>query len=920
MEDPMREARDHETNDFPVIVRIAGLPADAVAPFASELCRNHFQRLEILEESYARARAELVERVCGMIQGAPVSQRRILLALKRDCFNGRDLGRYHSHHELSAAEEGVKAQVAQVHLVAGQLQLAQADFEAAYQVERHREIHGLLSFLEDRKFLRGVALSSSAITESLPRLLGKPPEAYGRRERRLVTSLLRYVSRAALKLSPFSSLTGIGLGLITRIDGGKALQLIPEDSWEERSKVRLQRYRVEQLLSFLMHNPPFRAHLRIAVNDTVEAVAEGRYRLLRGAFWHLDPQTLRLREARPAWVAVRLRGPLIRWLLDNATAPVRTYQELLEELPAVLPGHPGETLRETIDKLLDIGFLCFGWPWGAADSHPEKRLLEFLESLPETGVLMPLIRSLDRLLELEEDYSRSDSPARLVTELRNLTRDVLRTAAPLAQIDPQATDDDDERLLHEDLFFQSDRPGQEIALLASSQAREIFDNLVPFSRLSNIESLRFDFLHTLASFASERWPGQEEVQFLDLFDEAFPLFEAYIKHEIDARVQGARERASFNPFRLDRIEWLGQARQKLASELRRCLIVEGEEALLDREALARHLETIPSPYSDPRDFCAFLQPLNDAGTDWVLNLLTEGVGRLSSRFTTTMGPCMQRFFVGQFLRHASWMSEGEEVELVDLFCTAGHSANVHVPYTRRVFEIPGASAGLPPERCLRLHDLKVRFLGSGRLPDLVDCEHRRILPMHLGPVARAHMPSLVKFLALFGPGDFRYRRPTLPSRKVDGVTIVARHRLGNIVYRRKTWVFETAPLRAALAGLTEPAAFRLLNRWRSNLGIPDRAFLAEPLVIAPQPYTKPQYVDFTSPLLVEIFRSAIHKEIARLKLTEALPEPEGQFMMGGRHRRALELQLESFGIPPSPSAERPLPMKEGAFFRSPERL
>jgi hypothetical protein len=840
-----------------------------------------------------------------MIQSAPVNQRRLLLALKRDCFNARDLARYHGHQQWEWAAASVKSQLAQLHLLTGHLATAKAEFGAAYDEERLREIRHLLSFLGDQKFLRGVALSSSELAEQLPRLLSKQPEAYGRREERLAASFLRYVSRSALKLSPFSSLTGIGVGWITRTDGQKALHLTPQELWQERSKVRVQRYRVEQLLSLLIQVPLFRARLRIAVNDTVETVAADRYRILRGSFWHLDPEAPRLREARPALVTVRLRGPLIRWVLDNASAPTRTYQDLLAELEEVLPSEPSQT-RETVDKLLDIGFLCFTWPWGTADSHPEKRLLELLESLSGDETLTALARSLCRLLVLEETLGGTDSPSRLVAELRNLVREMLRTAAPLAKLDPRIADDEDERLLHEDLVFQSDRPGREIALLSQCQAREILDNLLPFSRLSNVESLRFDFLHSLAAFAGERWPGQGEVPFLDLFEAAYSLFEAFVKHDVGERVQKASPSTSFNPFQLDRIEWLGQARQRLVAGLPGCVVAEKEEARLDREALVRLLEAIPSPYSNPQDFCAFLQPLNDAGTDWALNLLAEGAGRLSSRYTTTMDPSMQESFTGHFLRHSSWIEEGQEVELVDLFCNAGHSANVHLPFTQRVFEIPGASAGLPPDRCLRLRDLRVRFFGPHRPPELVDREHRRIMPVHLGVVGRAHMPSLVKFLALFGPGEFRYRRPTLRPVKSNGVVIFARHRAGNIVYRRKTWIFEAAPLRAALAGLTGSAAFRLLDRWRSDLEIPKQAFLAEPIVIAPHPYTKPQYVDFTSPLLTEIFRSAIRKEVPRLQLAEALPVPEKQVLMEGGQRRALEFQLESIGqqpIAPFPGGE-----------------
>lgn len=861
---------------LPMIVRIAGLPADAVSPFFCTLCRDHLERLRTLEESSLQARTGLVDVLGGLIHGAPDAQRHFLLGLKRDCFNARDLSRYPDHPQWEGTAAEVRSQVDRILLLKGESEAARADFETAYLASRRGEIEHLLSFLGDTRFLRGVALSSTSLVDNLARLLGKPLESYGRRERRLLATLLRYVTRAALKLSPFSTLTGIGLGAISLEDAeteNPHFALHGPGTWQERSKVRLQRSRVEQLASQLMLDPSFRARLRLAVNDTVEEVEADRYRLLRGAAWERDPEKASWRERRPALVTVRLRGAFIHWLLENAAVPSRTYGELLEDLQKALPGLPADSLRQTVDRLLEIGFLCLAWPWATSDFHPEKRLLEALEEIPEKEALAPLIQPLQGLLAAEEAYSRSDSPARHAAELRSLGRSVLGEG--------------EDFLLHEDIFFTSDRADREVATLSRRQTQEILENLRPLSRLSNAEDLRFDFLSTLGVFATGSWPGREHVPFLDLYEKAHSLFEAFVQYT--SQVEGTGEVAAFNPLQIDALDQLLQSRRQLVSGLPRCVIAEGDEGRLDRPALDRLLAEIPSPQGDVRDFCAFLQPLDDPGTEWVLNVLTEGIGRMSSRFTTTMDPSMQESVIESYLQRSAWTDNGQEIELVDLFYSGGNSANIHVPYTRRVFEWPGTWAGLPPERRLHLRDLRARF-GPDRPPELVDREGRRILPVHLGSVQRAFMPDLVRFLALFGPAELRYRQPTLPPVKAEGVVEYARHRVGNVVYRRKTWDIETAALRATLSGLTDAAAFRHINRRRSAVSIPDRVFLAEPVAV---PHTKPQYIDFTSPLLVEIFCSALQKEVSSLRLTEALPGPEGHVPAEKGRRRAVEIQFES---------------------------
>ncbi len=144
----------------------------------------------------------------------------------------------------------------------------------------------------------------------------------------------------------------------------------------------------------------------------------------------------------------------------------------------------------------------------------------------------------------------------------------------------------------------------------------------------------------------------------------------------------------------------------------------------------------------------------------------------------------------------------------------------------------------------------------------MDDQGRKILPAHLGAVATTFMPRLVRLLALFGPAGFYFRRPTWPASENGGVKELKRHRVGNVVYRRRTWLVPPAPLAAAVAGLRSGAAvYRHLDGWRRALGMPEKVYVHEAIVVGPSPYTQPQYVDFTSPQLVEIFCAVIKAEI-----------------------------------------------------------
>jgi hypothetical protein len=892
------------SESIPLIARIAGLPAESMEPFASHLVDEEVRRLLDAEADLANARAKLVDCLYAAIQGTPPERRRFLLAVKRDVFNGRSLAWHRSDprwNELAKAA-GLLAEC--VVELEEQVKVAAAAFEAAHQEQQYRERRAFALFLADTQFLRGVALGSQVLVENLGRLTQTPPESYGRRERRLGSSLLRYASRSALKLSPFSSLTRVGLGLALS-EGPDTLgfRFVGQSAWSERSLVCFRRYLLDQYTDILVHYPRFRESLRVILNDTVESLPGANYRFLRAGYWDCDREILEMRHHKPALVNVRLAGPLIAWLIGETAKISHTYSQLLELAQLSFPEDEPADLRGTLDKLLEIGFLRFIWPWPSDDLHLEKRILRELgEFLPDDR-LESFLNILRRSIGILESYNRTPAPAATVAEAKRMIAGLVPILAPLGGLDPKVRIKGEfGHYFEENVFLvsgSSEALSGEVVRLSLHKAQEILRDVDPLTRISNLDSSRHDFLHTLAVFASERWPDQDQVSFLEVFDTSHALFQSWVKADVAARAYGPLRAPAFNPFNLERIERLGDWRQRIADGMENCFEPDGDERRLDRDAITRLLDQVPSPYADSRDFCAFIQPLDDIGNLWVLNTLFEGAGRLSSRYTPVMDRRMREEWTA-FFRKLSVFQQGDEtVELVDLFCPAGHTLNVHAPQTERVLEIPGESSGLPPERRLRLSELKLRLLGPDRYPQLVDASSRRILPLHLGGLVFRYMPNLLKFLMMFGPGEFRFCIPCKRSVRVGDLDVVERHRVGNLIFRRKSWTFEVPPLRDSITGLKDATAFLAINQWRLERSLPERVFLIEPFAEGPtkRAQRKPQYIDFTSPGFVEIFRSAIDMDVPKLSILEALPKP-GEFPLGVDGKRwGVELQLDCFGFP-----------------------
>ena len=104
-------------------------------------------------------------------------------------------------------------------------------------------------------------------------------------------------------------------------------------------------------------------------------------------------------------------------------------------------------------------------------------------------------------------------------------------------------------------------------------------------------------------------------------------------------------------------------------------------------------------------------------------------------------------------------------------------------------------------------------------------------------------------------------------------------------------------MRPRLEQASDVQAFAVVNRWRLERRLPDRVFLAEPVARqSGPPRRKPQYIDFTSPLFVEIFRSAVEAVSGELEISEALPDPEGMLRDADGRRWAVEVQLDNLGF------------------------
>lgn len=882
-----------------MIARIAGLPADAVERFATTLCAD-LPETGRLEADLGELRAALADRIHELVPGSAPELRRLLLAVRRDCFNARPLGRRVG--TSGWAELRRLAGPLADRVVEGEARIARrnAAFLAEYAGAQDRQRLALLESFRDPAFARGLALASPDLCRSSSGLLAADPHARSRAQRKVEANLLRYVSRASTKLSPFSTFTRLGLATLRRDVPAGTLQL-RGDGWRARSLVRIKPYLLEKLGEMLCRHEPFRAGLEVVLNNSVTEIEPGRVMYLRPGYWEPDPETGRFSYRSESLVRVGLRGPFVAHLRERLGGARLTYAEVIAGVEREFAGEwDGPRARREVDALLRIGFLVLLPPWKVYDGHQETNMLRSLGALPADDATAPFVERLGRLVELEKGFAAAPDPVAASEEMDRLIDETWAAAAALGGVAPETGYARASRYsVYEDVFVLpagADAPSPSVAVASRRSADEALRSVEPLVRLTSVFDHRHDFLHTLGAVARERWPGRPAVRLLEVFHHVQTSWNEYVRFRIAAREDGGW-RSTWNPRGLPELEELARHRAEADRALRECLRRDGDEQRLSGDALNAALARLPSAYTSfEAGACMFLQPADATGGLWMLNRVKEGTGRFASRFTPAMDDETRRRFTRHLIARGTREVEGERTDLLDLRCVQGDTLNVHALQTPRVLALPEAANEAPPHRQVRLDDLWVHF-DAGR-PHLRDGRGRRLLAVQLGFAYEDYLPTLIKFLSLFGPSETSAVFPP-PWVEQDGPVQVARRTLlGNVVLHRRSWTFPVRPLLEGASGLDEPGAFAAVNRWRLARGIPDRVFMIESV---PHPQmglrSQPQYVDFTSPLFMSLFRSALQQGES-LTVSEALPAPDA-FPRDGKGRRwAVELVVDSLAMRP----------------------
>ncbi|WP_337169399.1 lantibiotic dehydratase [Gemmatimonas aurantiaca] len=799
-----------------VFARVAALPVSAVHSASGTTARRQHALLQA-----ERALAADIPRVSDILfEAVPQTKdrdhRRHLLSLRRRIFQ---LDGSFTDSELRALDVGLSGEKREeVRRFVAQLDAlttCRGGLDEQYANDRIVAQRELERAIRATSFQKGLASSS----DSLFRLLSRD----GRPDRRMSATrsaqrargLLRYLSRASMKATPFATFCQL-LGVVID-DAEEPLRLVGSLATVP-SIVRVNKSALRSLRAVLFPLPSVRECLHVALNDTIEV--DGNYLRVFALSGH-----------REAFVRLR-RTPALQCVLTALERCTRVRVRNLIE--AVLHDAEVDATREEcvhyIDGLLNCGLLRLVSPVDDQIADWEPLLNAFLRDIRDAPREVTNARQLlDALATQISVFSGASAWGRHAMQQRSL-RLMHRYLH-----DAGAT-----RAVRKSLMFHEDCGAAAHIVIDRRSLAGALDDL----RRYVADSAPLAYTRMEAAVAREIFehanPGVARVPLL-----AFA--EQYSRHRMEHNGGKKSEiptKAGESPPTV--LQTLRQARDTLTGALASAWFLApptADEIEVTSGMLRYAAQDAPPAGPGPRSvsvFCNLIPPCGDRGWRVVVNQgrYLSGYGKYISRFLPVL-PHHQWTAVRERNASSPW---GRIVEIAD---DGDFNPNLHPRLTDSIIQYPTGSHHGRSD-AIALTDLEVGpdAADPARLALTRRSTGERIWPVDLGFLSPRLRPPLFRLLRTLGPdAQFALSLPwSLPDAngsvgldRLDTIVVRPRYTFGeHLILARRAWHVPSVCFPRLKSNESPARYFARVQRWRFEADIPESVYVRI-FSIAPKP-------------------------------------------------------------------------------------
>ncbi len=888
------------------VVRVAGLPTSVAAGLRCEQTWVQLRQILALRRWLDAEGAALSEMLYGLIgQSAQPELKPGLVALRRAVFTGRRPG---SRAWSPAVAQALPGEVAhRIQRWLGELEQRE-ELEAALpevlQAELAVKTELLRAAVATDAFRYGLVQGSPVLAEQLRKWLEAPPGTVPPRQ--VVLRLVKYLSRAVAKTSPYATFTALGPGRWST--DGPALRLAEAGVW--RSVVDLNGWGTQQLVRALAAGPEFVD--RLAVRITPSLWRDG------AKLWFFSPG-----PGEPMCGITASAG--VQECLEVVRAtPGLTVQALREHLGGLGECASDGQARAFVDRLIAVGLLEPVLPFPDQAAEPLRRLSNWLsaaapgEESPDMAHLAQSAAWCGALCELDDRLRAY--PRLAAVEERVAAHDLIRARLiDLVDSGPEPGSDRPERTGESATLPRKNLTDENAVLTGRVQEcglmpwRAALADLAAVRLLSGLFTRDLPVRLAAAEFVTATFGGCGEVGFLDFYRAVRTVAGS---GSDSAVVSGGRQLLAFLGWEqgqslgesgLQAVQSLDTAQQLPLLRQQTVRLLRGHSAddrgivTVDPAVVAQAARGWPAWVRTPGSVACHVQALLDGAgpVRLVLNGVATGYGQSRGRVSylldragrdqATRATAVNGVPSG--LVPVDTTVSGADPVLVDVRGLFGSNLNRRPPLTWYELDYPGVASDLPPARLVPLSELMIRFDATDGLLRLFSPQlSREIRPMHLSAMADFLLPPALRLLvAVFGDQV----APVLPSWLLytdpdpwppdpwpeSEVRVLPRLELGWVTVARAGWYLRAGQLPWRGKGEPDAAyALRLIERL-DELGIPQCCYVR---VIPEDAWQrgmrylskarKPIYLDQANWWSLTVFERTLERPDDRVVFHEALPD------------------------------------------------
>ena len=746
--------------------------------------------------------------------------------------------------------EKIENEIANLKSLEQALKDAKTNFEVYFVHQLYEKRALLQSSAKNPVILNGLLMSSHVFLNQLEKYSEKDISGFAKKQFQTERTFLKYLSRICAKTSPFSTFSPLSVF--------KPEQKI---NFQTGSCFRLNNHLFEFWRNSLNLYPPFYRKLPVSLNPSLKKNGENWVYLINSR----NVESIQKMENND------LLDLAFETFQNNKLELV--FQNLVSEI------HPSvETDLESLEAyfldLIDFGFLEWRWPFSGLDPFWDEKLTQLLQKFKNDQFLKAFEKDLKAIQAKKKvaETATIDERKQLLKEafvIANMISDRFLLETQLFDTERVV---DFSKMKHfkqtsfsikpEKIFFED----VSIPFEPKIRQQELEPILVELNELLiGLEALYFnEFQQNLKQFFLENYAATEVVELL-------PFYEKFYKNHPSLPQKYLHAAA------VKRLKWQSEIMKQ--SEY-------SDGVLTIDLALIKQLSSKEN-FNKKQAFHiskgAFFQFFRDGKKLKGFSESTfEGYGKMMGRFLhlfpQEISAALQNW--NERLRNGLLWIENCDASI--------YNPNLHPPLLPYEIRMPGSQNVLPSEKQISVDELAIAYNETDDELKLIHHPSDKIAYIFdLGFEALESRSPLFQLLATF---NYKSSSQSTLSEIVNDyfnkkkggeITFQPRICVGNqLVIQRKRWFMKRENLLFKNQSESEADYFNRINRWIKENEIPPKIFIT----VRPNEFIqsqdekgddyKPQYMDFESPVFVQLFHKLIKRAKFKIKFEEILPYPD----------------------------------------------